>query len=304
HRRRRLGGPRPAPPPLRPRIEPFQPLGLEAEPHPIGVASFVATEPNGETSVPGLYAAGNVTDPSQQVLAAAADGSRVGAMVALDLATEDQAAGDRRSASEIEWDERYAGDEIWSGEPNGTLVDEVGSLPPGRALDVGAGEGGDALWLAQRGWEVTATDVAAAGLDRLAAKAASSGIDLRCLTADANALEAYGGERHDLVSLCYPAIPRTGDDRAIQNILDAVAPGGTLLMVGHAPPSPEASERNGHTAPWDRGSFVGIDHVLDALRSAPGWTIVTNEQRDRPTGSATHHHHDQDVVLVARRDDT
>ncbi|MEM7275417.1 MAG: bifunctional NAD(P)/FAD-dependent oxidoreductase/class I SAM-dependent methyltransferase [Actinomycetota bacterium] len=288
---------------MRPRIEPFIELGLTAEAHPIGVADFVATTETGETTVDGLYAAGNVTDPSQQVLAAAANGSRVGAMVAFDLAAEDQATGDGQSSAEVEWNARYAGDQVWSGEPNGTLVAEIEAVPPGTALDVGAGEGGDSLWLADRGWQVTATDVARTGLDRLAAKAEDRGAAIRCLATNANARQAFGDDTFDLVSLFYPAIPRTADDRAITNMLGAVAPGGTFLMVGHAPPSPDAPPpAEGHVTPWDRASFVGLDDVEAAIRSTPGWTIVTSEARDRPPGSATHHHHDKDVVLRARRD--
>ena len=270
---------------LRPRVEAFGELGLELQPHPIGVADFVATDPTGETAVDGLYAAGNLTDPSQQVLAAAANGSYVGAMVALDLATRDQATARRQSPAEAEWNARYSDEEVWSGAPNGTLVAEIASMTPGRVLDIGAGEGGDALWLAERGWDVTATDVAQAGLDRLASKATTRGADIRCVAADANASHAFGDETYDLVSLFYSAIPRTGDDRAIANIMNAVAPGGTLLMVGHPPPRPAApTHDDGHIAAWDRASFVGVEHVEAAVRSTPGWSIVTSEVRERPPG--------------------
>ena len=289
-------------PRMHPRIEPFGALGLTAQPHPNGVADVVVTGPAGETAVDGLYAAGNLTDPSQQVLAAAADGSHVGAKVAFDLAVEDQATGSRQSPAEAEWNSRYSGDEVWSGKPNGTLVAEISSTRPGRALDIGAGEGGDALWLSEQGWDVTATDVARAGLNRLASTAAAQGAAIRCVAADANALHAFGNATFDLVSLFYSAIPRTGDGRAIANILNAVAPGGTLLMVGHAPPwSDTAGLGDRHSAPWDRDAFIGVDHVEAAIRSKPGWTIVTSELRDRPPGSSTHHHHDQDLVMRARR---
>ena len=80
------------------------------------------TDATGATAVPGLYAAGNVTDPSQQVLQAAADGSRVGAMISFSLAHDDIRAAARPSANEADWDHRYGGDQIWSGNPNGTLV--------------------------------------------------------------------------------------------------------------------------------------------------------------------------------------
>jgi len=146
-------------PRFRVRAEPFTSLGLRAVEHPSGLGDFVETDPTGETSVPGLYAPGNVTDPSQQVLPAAADGSRVGAMLSFSLAHDDIQAAARPSANEADWDHRYGGDQMWSGKPNGTLVNETDGLAAGRALDVGAGEGGDAIWLAEMGWTVTASDL-------------------------------------------------------------------------------------------------------------------------------------------------
>ncbi|HEX3090139.1 MAG TPA: NAD(P)/FAD-dependent oxidoreductase, partial [Ilumatobacteraceae bacterium] len=134
-------------PRFRVRIEPFASLGLLAAAHPTGLGDFVETDATGATSIAGLYAAGNVTDPSQQVLAAAADGSRTGAMISFSLADEDIETAARPSGNEADWDCRYGGDQMWSGNPNGTLVNEVAALRPGRALDVGAGEGGDAMWL-------------------------------------------------------------------------------------------------------------------------------------------------------------
>lgn len=116
-------------------------------------------DPNGATSVLGLYAAGNVTDPSQQMSAAAAAGSKVAAAISFDLAEDDRHNRIRASANETDWDHRYTGDQPWSGNPNGTLVNQISGLTPGCALDVGAGEGGDALWLAEHGWQVTANDV-------------------------------------------------------------------------------------------------------------------------------------------------
>ena len=158
-------------PRFRVRAEAFASLGLEPSQHPNGLGDFVETDPNGETSVPGLYAAGNVTDPSQQVLQAAANGSRVGGMISFSLAHDDIEAAARPSANEADWDHRYGGDQMWSGNPNGTLVNEIDGLAAGRALDVGAGEGGDAVWLAEHGWQVTANDISQRALDRVAAVA-------------------------------------------------------------------------------------------------------------------------------------
>jgi thioredoxin reductase len=146
-------------PRFRVRAEPFVPLGLQPVAHPSGLGDFVETDATGETVVPGLYAADNVTDPSQQVLQAAADGSRVGAVISFSLAEDDLRATARPSANEADWDHRYGGEQLWSGSPNGTLVNEISGLTPGRALDVGAGASGDALWLARQGWQVTASDI-------------------------------------------------------------------------------------------------------------------------------------------------
>src|SRR5690606_15532351 len=117
-------------PRFRVRIEPFSGLGLGTTPHPSGLGEYVEPDAAGLTSVAGLYAAGNVTDPSHQVLQAAADGSRIGAMISFDLADDDQRSGARASANEADWDRRYGGDRMWSGNPNGTLVNQVDGLAP------------------------------------------------------------------------------------------------------------------------------------------------------------------------------
>ena len=194
---------------------------------------MVEVDPTGATSVPGVYAAGNVTDPSQQVLGAAANGSWIGAMISSMLAHDDIAAAARPSANQSDWDHRYDGDPLWSGNPNGSVVAEIEGRTPGTALDVGAGEGGDAIWLAEQGWTVTASDISQRGLDRVAAEAQRRGLDVACHRTDANAFEAFEGRTFDLVSAQYASIPRTPDHRGVHNLLDAVAPGGTLLIVSH-----------------------------------------------------------------------
>ena len=95
--------------PFRVRVEPFGSLGLTTAPHPTGMGDFVETDAMGETSVPGLYAAGNLTDPSQQVLQAAANGSRVGGMISFSLASDDIAAAARPLGNQADWEQRYSG---------------------------------------------------------------------------------------------------------------------------------------------------------------------------------------------------
>lgn len=285
-------------PRFRARAEVFAAAGLSTVPHVTGVGDVVEVDPMGETAVAGLYAAGNVTDPGLQVLHAAAHGSRVGAMIAFSLAGEDLEAAARPSGTEADWDHRYDGDvPMWSGNPNGSLVHEVSGLPAGRALDVGAGEGGDTVWLAEQGWSVTASDISA----RVAAEAGRRGLDVECLHRDANAPEAFAPGGYDLVSMQYGSIHRTPDRRALSNLLAAVAPGGTLLVVGHdLTPIRQPIDVAEQTRMFDPDAYLGVEEIAAALADASDWKIELHETRPRPAGAASTHHVD-DVVLRARR---
>jgi thioredoxin reductase/SAM-dependent methyltransferase len=283
------------------RTEPFAPLGLHASPHPSGLGEALEVDEQGATTVPGVYAAGNVTDPGQQLLHAAAHGSRVGAMIAFSLAHDDVAAGARPSGNEADWDHRYGGDQLWSGNPNGALVAEAEALAPGRALDVGAGEGGDSLWLAEQGWAVTASDISRRALERVAAEAQRRGLAVELHHADANARDAFEPEAYDLVSAQYASIPRTADGRGIRNLLDAVAPGGTLLAVSHdLAPMRAPIDTSVQSRAFDPDAYVRVEDLAAVLEQDPDWEIVVHETRPRPPGATSTHHVD-DVVLRARR---
>jgi len=287
---------------FRVRSEPFGSIGLQTVEHPSGLGNVVETDATGETMVPGLFAAGNVTDPSQQVLQAAADGSRVGAMISSLLAATDLHALIRRSANQTDWDHRYEGEQIWSGNPNGTLVHEISGMPPGRALDVGAGEGGDALWLAEQGWQITASDVSQRALDRIGAEARRRDLAVKCHHADANTLDAFETGAFDLVTAQYASIPRTPDGSGVRNIVDAVASGGTLLIVGHDLDAMHAQvEAQDHVMPFDPDAYLQVVDFTRALADSPDWDVEVNEKRSRPPGSASASHHVEDVVLRARR---
>jgi thioredoxin reductase/SAM-dependent methyltransferase len=289
-------------PRFRVRAEPFESLGVRPTPHPTGLGDHVETDARGETAIPGVYAAGNVTDPSQQVLQAAANGSRVGAMICFSLAEEDAREAGRPSANVLDWDARYGGERMWSGNPNGTLVQEVANLTPGRALDVGAGEGGDAIWLAERGWSVVANDISQLALDRVEAEARRRGVAVDCRHGDANGLAAFAPAAFDLVSAQYASIPRTPDGRGVRNLLDAVAPGGTLLVVSHdLDPMRAPIDTSTQSRGFDPDAYVRVEDVKEALVDAPGWKIEVDEKRPRPGGSATAAVHVDDIVLRAHR---
>src|SRR5690606_26073509 len=151
------------------------------------------------------------------------------------------------------------------------------------------------LWLAERGWTVTASDVSGRALDRVAAAAAERGVAIECRRADANGLDPFPAGAFDLVSAQYAAIPRTPDGRAVRNLLDAVAPGGTLLVVGHDLAAGPVAGPDGPTRPFDPDAYVRVDDVAAALTGAPGWTIEVHETRPRPPGAASAAHHPHDV---------
>jgi len=283
------------------RAEPFASLGLKPAEHQSGLGDFVETDSTGATAVPGLYAAGNVADPSQQVLQAAANGSRVGAMISFSLAHEDIEAAARPSANEADWDHRYGDNQVWSGNPNGTLVNEIDGRTAGRALDVGAGEGGDAVWLAEQGWTVTASDVSQRALKRVAAEAQRRGLRVECHHVDANALGAFEGGAFDLVSAQYASIPRTPDGRGVRNLIDAVAPGGTLLVVSHdLEPLHATIDTQAHSRPFDPDAYVRLDDFATVLAGSSEWEIEVHEKRPRPAGAASASYHVVDIVLRAR----
>jgi SAM-dependent methyltransferase len=199
------------------------------------------------------------------------------------------------AAVEHEWDERYLGrEQIWSGQPNATLVSDGAGLHPARVLDVGCGEGADAVWLAENGWDVTALDVSRVALDRAESHARLRGVRVSWL--HAGLVEAkLPPASFDLVSAQYPALLRTDDNAAERALLDAVAPGGVLLVVHH--PAPTEAEAAIHGFHADE--YVGPADVAAMLDA--GWQIEVNETRPRHVTAGAGAHHTEDVVLRARR---
>lgn len=196
-----------------------------------------------------------------------------------------------------DWDEFYAaerdGAPLWSGQPNGTLVAEVAGLVPGTVLDIGCGEGADAVWLARRGWQVTAVEPSRVALDRAEAAAREAGVDITWV--HAGLLEMPGGTGvHDLVSAQYPALPRTDGDAMIAALLDAVAPGGTLLVVHHDLDPAHADEHG-----FDPDAYLMPDDVAAHLDD--GWQMEVHETRPRPEPVPADARHIRDIVLRARR---
>ncbi len=194
------------------------------------------------------------------------------------------------------WDERYGGpDRIWSGRANAVLAAEAADLAPGRAVDLGCGEGGDAIWLAEHGWEVTGIDFSDAGLARAAAHAAERGVADRVQWRQAD-LRAWTpeGEQWDLVTSHFLHLLDDGMLEATRAMAGAVAPGGTLLVVGHHPDDEHTGLR------W---SMPGVLFTAEQLAPAldPALFDVHVEARPRQEARDGVAHEVTDAVLRARR---
>jgi SAM-dependent methyltransferase len=169
------------------------------------------------------------------------------------------------SEAQQAWEEHYGERErAWSGRVNVRLAEVVEPMRPGRALDLGCGEGADALWLAERGWHVTAVDISQTALDRAASDAASRNLLDHIDFQRRDLTESFPDGAFDLVSaqFLHSTVPM---DRArlLRRAADAVAPGGTLVIVDHAAAPPWASKLNHHHHEFPRAQEVVKSLNLD-----------------------------------------
>ena len=191
------------------------------------------------------------------------------------------------------WDQKYAGaDYVWSAEPNRFLVAELAGMAPGRALDLACGEGRNAVWLAQQGWSVTGVDFSGVAIAKAARLAESRGVDVEWVVADL--LDYRPPEELDLVVVFYLQVPADERRLVLGRAAEALAPGGTLLVVAHdllnlteghgGPKEPEVlytpadvvgdlpgldverAERVRRPVDVDGGEAVAIDVLVRAIR--------------------------------------
>ena len=140
---------------------------------------------------------------------------------------------ERHRMESAHWDERYGGEDlVWSAEPNLFLVGEVENLQPGRALDLGCGEGRNAIWLAECGWQVTGVDFSAVGLAKGQQLAEGRGTQVEWIAADLREYEPTTGV-FDLVVVLYLHLPAGERRRILRRAAAALAAGGTMIVVGH-----------------------------------------------------------------------
>ncbi len=200
-------------------------------------------------------------------------------------------------AQAAEWDTRYSEREgaRWSGRPNGRLVAEVADLTPGRALDVGCGEGADAIWLARRRWTVTAIDISDVALCRAREAAELAGATVEWLCGDA-LQTPFPARTFDLVSMQYPALPKAAGDSAVRELLGTVRPGGLLLAVYHDLDDEHCEHMK--SKGLDPADYVAADDLSRLVGDDFTVELHAVEPRIDPPPDTPHV---ADVVLRARR---
>lgn len=197
------------------------------------------------------------------------------------------------------WDAWYSGeDQIWSGRVNAVLAEVADGLPVGTVLDLGCGEGADAVWLAERGWRVTAVDVAETALARTRAAAAAGGVASQITTEQHDLTFSFPDDRFDLVSAQYlhstQDFPRT---TVLQRAAQAVTPGGRLFIVDHGAAPPWMPDDHEHP------DFPPVRETFDSLQlGTDNWQVERLETSRRegrgPSGEVGEL---LDNVILARR---
>ena len=199
------------------------------------------------------------------------------------------------------WDELYRSrSAVWSGDPNPQLVTEISDFTPGTALDAGCGEGAEAIWLAERGWRVTAADISPVALERARAGASNVRDDVarRIDWHHADLLTwTPPAASYDLVSAQFMHLPMGPRETLFRRLAAAVKPHGTLLVVGHHPSDLQTTAKR---PPLPELLFTAAD--VAALLEPNDWDIIVETSRERtttdPAGRTITIH---DAVLRARR---
>jgi len=182
------------------------------------------------------------------------------------------------------WEEHYAAKpQVWSGRVNAQLAAIAPHLGGGRALDLGCGEGGDAIWLADQGWIVVGVDVSHTALARARAAAAEHGVAGRVEFAQHDLTSSFSEGSFDLVSACFLHSTVEMDRPAIlRRAAAAVAPGGALLIVDHAAAPPWATKMHDHPFPSAQTVVAALN--LDDAQWSPRRVEAVSRAATSPDG--------------------
>ena len=286
-------------------------LDLERAPTPVG--EFVEVDQMGRTSHPRVWGVGNVVNPMANVPISSAAGVFTGGAVNGVLAGEDLDDAQQRAATAF-WDGHYARHEqVWSGRVNAATASVVTGLAPGEVLELGCGEGGDAVWLAEQGWRVTAVDIARAAVERGAGAAQARGVGdrVRWLARDLARWQPVDDDvpELDLVTASFFHAPfEFPRAEVLQRAASRLRLGGHLLLVSHVMESAE------DVPPWsmregarhgDRPHMPRED-VTALGFDGPQWRVVLDEVREREAHGPHGEHagataHVRDGVLLLQR---
>jgi 2-polyprenyl-3-methyl-5-hydroxy-6-metoxy-1,4-benzoquinol methylase len=192
-----------------------------------------------------------------------------------------------------QWDERYSTSElIWTGQANQFVERHLADLPPGTAIDLGAGEGRNAVWLAQRGWTVTAVDFSRVGLDKALRLAAEHGVTITIERGDATTWTPNGPV--DLVVLSYLQLPEAQQRIVVGHAASWLAPGGTIFVIAHD----RSNVTDGYGGPPSADVCYTVSDTVDALGGLDVTTAEIAERRvDTPDGVRIA----LDTLVIARR---
>jgi SAM-dependent methyltransferase len=200
------------------------------------------------------------------------------------------------------WDARYASRElVWGAEPNRFVAAEFGTLPAGRALDLACGEGRNAVWLASRGWRVVGVDFSATAIDRAGRLAAEAGVADRVelLVRDVVTGPLPEGP-FDAVLVGYLQLSATQRRAALRLATRTLAPGGTLLVVGHD----ATNLRHGVGGPQDPAVLFTPEDVTADLAGMPGLVVEKATRVQRPVDTPKGLRVAIDALVRIRREGT
>ncbi len=189
------------------------------------------------------------------------------------------------------WNERYTKkDLIWSAAPNHVFVREVGTMKPGKALDVACGEGRNALWLAEQGWDVTGMDFSDVAIGKAKQIAAKRSLSINWIAADASSFELPQHE-FDLAAILYLHTPPEERERWMANVINSIKPGGSFIYIAHDTSNIE----HGVGGPQDLSLLPSLEEITSTLT---GFEIQKAEVVDRPVENDPGH--GQDLEGVAK----
>lgn len=197
------------------------------------------------------------------------------------------------AAAQQAWNERYATKEyVWNTEPNQFVRTHLSDLEPGTAIDLGAGEGRNAVWLATRGWTVTAVDFSSVGLEKAARLAGDEGVEVAFVVADATTYEASGPA--DLVIVSYLQLEEKQRRTVLEHAKRWLAPGGTIFVIAHD----RSNVEGGYGGPSSPAVCYTVDEAVEALDGLDiGTAMVAERVVDTDDGSQTA----LDTLVIATR---